>query len=280
MKFKIDVLCYVILSAFLLVSCATRYEEAQQIAAPSFLVERKIQTTPFTLTAYERVKHQNKPATIYIEGDGLAWINRYTMSPDPTPTNPVALRLAAADNSANVIYLARPCQYGQIAACSPQYWTDSRFAPEVMTSMNAALNDIKTRHNITEFNLVGFSGGAAIAVLLAAKRDDIVSLRSVAGNLDHERFTEFHNDSPLSGSLNPIDVARKINHIPQHHFIGAEDETIPSAIAENFIKHSGKTNCIRSSIVPDTTHEDGWADIWPALLARPLDCDIFTAPTR
>ena len=52
---------------------------------------------------------------VYLEGDGQAFVSQggYASS-DPTPRNPLALRLAIQDNSANaVVYLARPCQYVQ-----------------------------------------------------------------------------------------------------------------------------------------------------------------------
>ncbi len=48
---------------------------------------------------------------VYIEGDGRAYVNRRTPSNDPTPGNPMALRLALADPSLRVLYLGRPCQY-------------------------------------------------------------------------------------------------------------------------------------------------------------------------
>jgi hypothetical protein len=38
-----------------------------------------------------------REAHLYIEGDGYAWKNRHEPSNDPTPMNPVAMRLAAAD---------------------------------------------------------------------------------------------------------------------------------------------------------------------------------------
>ena len=48
---------------------------------------------------------------VYIEGDGYAWATTTDPSDDPTPINPLALRLAAVDDAPNVLYLARPCQF-------------------------------------------------------------------------------------------------------------------------------------------------------------------------
>ena len=46
---------------------------------------------------------------VYIEGDGLSWIDRFTPSSDPTPVDPLTFKLTKLDQSPNVIYLARPC---------------------------------------------------------------------------------------------------------------------------------------------------------------------------
>lgn len=265
-----------ILFALFTASCTnTRHEQAIEMLAPSSFQERLIPASSFLLTTFERITNQGDNATVYIEGDGLAWTGRRTPSLDPTPTNPVALRLATEDQSANVIYLARPCQYSKLthdSACPQKYWTSSRFAPEVVKSMNIALNDIQARYKITGFNIVGFSGGANVAALMAAQRDDILSLRTVAGNLDHRLLHSTHNVSQLSGSLNAADIAPQIAYIPQHHFIGGKDNVVPPAIAESFINTSGDRKCIRSTIVPNATHEKGWSNIWPALLEYPVDC--------
>ncbi|MCD8562495.1 MAG: hypothetical protein LRY54_00110 [Alphaproteobacteria bacterium] len=168
---------------FGIASCANqpfmRDEIAHRMASPALMVERQIPASPFMLTSYERMHEHNAPATVYIEGDGLAWLSRNEISLDPTPTNPVALNLAAMDKAKNVAYLARPCQFSKMidknTACPAKYWTNERFAPDVINAMNAALDNIKHQYDITEFNLVGFSGGANIAALLAAARTDVVS---------------------------------------------------------------------------------------------------------
>ncbi len=266
---------YIILCLTLAACSTPRAEKANEIAIPYSFTKRLIATEPFLLTTFEHIENENSTATIYIEGDGLAWVGRKTPSLDPTPTNPLALRLATKDKSANVIYLARPCQYSKLTTqgtCPQKYWTSDRFALEVIKSMNIALNDIQERYAITGFNLAGFSGGANVAALIAAHRDDVLSLRTVAGNLDHRLLHNIHDVSQLTGSLNAVDIAPQIAHIPQHHFIGGEDDVVPPAIAESFIKASGDNKCIHSTIIPNATHEKGWTEIWPALLEYSLEC--------
>lgn len=259
-----------------------REETAHRISSPAWMVERKIPAAPFVLTAYERMHTHNAPATIYIEGDGLAWVSRNQASLDPTPTNPVALNLAAMDKAQNVAYLARPCQFSKLldanTACPVKYWTSERFAPEVINAMSEALDNIKRQYDITEFNLVGFSGGANIAAQLAAKRTDVVSLRTVAGNLDHRAHSEYHQVSYLENSLNAIDVAPKLADLPQRHFIGGQDNIVPPSLSARFVQALGSDRCADITLVQEAEHDNGWADKWPELLAMPVSCKTPKAP--
>jgi dienelactone hydrolase len=250
-----------------------RFAEARAIAERGPLAEREIRTALFSLTAFERLTAPAEPVDIYIEGDGLAWLGSTRPSSDPTPLDPVALRLAALDPAANVVYIARPCQYkGMNPSCSQAYWTRARFAPEVVAAMSAALDDLRSRGMKGKFNLVGFSGGGAIAALLAARRNDVASLRTVAGNLDTDLFTRVHGVSPLTGSLNPRDAAPSLAKLPQHHFVGKRDEIVPREITDSFVAGAGNTACIRVTNIPQATHEAGWVSLWPDLLKEPLDC--------
>ncbi|MBI3441098.1 MAG: alpha/beta hydrolase [Proteobacteria bacterium] len=257
-------------------SLASRHAKAVEIADPASMVERIIPAGMFELTVWERISKRNAPVDIYIEGDGLAWLDAHTKSRNPTPPDPLALRLAAADKADNVVYIARPCQYTgwnrSDAACSDLYWTNGRTAPEVMQAFQAALENIKARYNTTGINLVGYSGGAAVAVLVAADRTDVLSLRTVAGNLDYTTFSTFHTVSPMDASINPITVAGKLSHIPQRHFIGSEDKIVPPIILDSWKHNSGTTPCVQSMTVVSATHDKGWVEKWPELLGMAPSC--------
>ena len=56
----------------------------------------------FTLATYHRLNQSNF-VRVYIEGDGKAWENKYTLSLDPTPAHPVALELAIRDSADSVV---------------------------------------------------------------------------------------------------------------------------------------------------------------------------------
>lgn len=253
-----------------------RDEVAHRIASPAWMIERQIPAAPFTITAYERMHKNHAPATVYIEGDGLAYVSRNQASLDPTPTNPVALNLAAMDKSSNVGYLARPCQFSKMidktTACPMKYWTSQRFAPEVLEAMNASLDNMKRMYDITEFNLVGFSGGGNIAALLAAKRPDVVSLRTIAGNLDHRTHSEYHEVSYLENSLSAIDIAGQLAAKPQRHFVGGQDTIVPPVISAKYMQALGSDRCAEVTLVQEAAHDEGWANKWPELLKMPVTC--------
>jgi hypothetical protein len=268
----------ILLAATLLSGCNTlenRHESALETATAGHMSERLIQAGPFQLTAFERISKPGAPADLYIEGDGLAWLDKYTPSRNPTPPHSVVLRMAAVDSAENVIYLARPCQYSGWTgngACPDRYWTNARTAPEVIGAYNEALENIKATDGVSGFNLIGYSGGAAVAVLAAAGRADVLSIRTVAGNTDYALFSEIHSISPVNASVDPATVAAKLAHIPQRHFIGAEDKVVPEDIYNSWLRASGSSACITSTVVPDMGHEKGWDGKWPELLSLPLSC--------
>nr|WP_318384191.1 alpha/beta hydrolase [uncultured Enterobacter sp.] len=227
------------------------------------------------MRSWQRISSSVSVLRVYIEGDGFAWKSRTQPSDDPTPRNPVGLQLAAADPGANVLYLARPCQFigpPLPAGCTVHDWTDRRFSPQVVDTLDNALNEVLRRYPHARLELVGYSGGGNIAALLAARRDDVVSLRTVAGNLDVAYVNALHNVSPMPDALNAIDSAKKLNNLAQLHFSGAKDSTVPPSVAERFQRATGE-RCARVIIVPDMDHGSDWAARWPELLKERVACE-------
>ena len=103
----------------------------------------------FTLFGFiPKELHDSALLTIYIEGDGLAWITPAQASQNPTPIHPVALQLALRHPSGAAAYLARPCQYVEGADfrnCQKMWWTDRRFATEVVQATDQAVDQLKQR---------------------------------------------------------------------------------------------------------------------------------------
>ena len=224
----------------------------------------------FELLTFRRIKASNEPVRIYIEGDGRAWASRRRFSDDPTPREPIALYLAAKDRAANVAYIARPGQFPEndSVKCDPTYWSTRRFSPEAIAAISEAIDIIKLDAGADRIELIGYSGGAAVAVLVAARRDDVISLITIAGNLDHEALSAYHNTSPLKGSLNPIDYAVQVKDIPQRHFAGAKDKVVPVGIIRRFAKISGDADCKNVILVENCGHNNGWVEAWPEIFYR------------
>jgi hypothetical protein len=234
----------------------------------------EIPSNGFVLTSFQRLKNTNSPIRIYIEGDGFAWITRTQASNDPTPKNALALKLALQDTSPNVIYLARPCQYSldKSPKCNASHWTDARFSPEILSLMNDGLDAINSAHPQQSFELVGYSGGAAIALMLAAGRNDIVSVRTVAGNLSPSLVNHLHKVSEMPNAVDPIAMSHKTASIPQRHFYGIDDKIVPKLITETYLKSIKDKHCVQIIAVENTSHDNGWVEAWPILLSQSLNC--------
>lgn len=251
-----------------------RRENASKIAAVGNLAPLVLANRAFMLQGFWRLQEQPEYPTVYIEGDGLAFVSGRP-SFNPTPRNPVALRLAAVDQSADVIYLGRPCQYVDLkkeSNCQSKYWTSHRYSKEVIETYGAILDNLKKQAGVGGYHLVGFSGGGAIATLLAASRDDILSLKTVAGNLDIVQHSNLHKVKQLHGSLNPADYARDLRHMPQRHLVGGKDDNVPSVIAESFVAKQGDENCAFIRMVPNATHNKGWESVWREEHRRNAGC--------
>lgn len=258
-----------------------RVETAKTRLAQSTLKPIQVQTRlPILALQKNTFDPALKTISVYIEGDGYAYVSRTKPSDDPTPKNPVALDLAEADPDSNVIYLGRPCQYISAPSCQKQYWTTHRFASDVVQDYQKILDQLQTRYgNDLRFHLIGFSGGANIAGLLAASRDDIASLRTVAGNVDNDFFTGFHTVSPMPHSLNMADYPARLASIPQIHFIAADDRFVPVEIATSYRRKLPDDACMQMDVIPGTTHIKGWIERWPELKGRALNCTMRDGDT-
>lgn len=262
------------LSCALLANCASipsvqeRKNLAESITAQRGWRAVDLPGTHFDLKAYvPRAPVSSDLLTIYIEGDGLAWVASDMPSFDPTPAQPIALRMALAQPEGTAAYLARPCQYTGPNArhCTQTYWTRKRFAPEVVETMNDAVSTLKTRFNAKSLQLVGYSGGGAIALLIASRRTDAPRVVTVAGNLDTDAWTRHHRITPLTGSLNPAHEQARLATVKQIHLSGSQDSTIPPQIAQDFASRFAPHQRPATRTLDGYTHHCCWAENWHSL---------------
>jgi len=265
-------------SFLLLAACAARPETiredlGKQAAALGFK-EHIYQTGYFKIFTLQKITNPDLPLRIYIEGDGRAYLNKSMPSSDPTPQSRTLPELVEEDNYPNIVYLARPCQYGlHDDKCGETFWTLGRFAPEVVNSENEVVH----KFGNNKIELVGYSGGAEIAVFLAAANPNIISLRTIAGNLDYNAFTKIHDSAPLIYSVNPDNAIKKISNLPQVHFIGAEDTNITAEVAQSYKAKQNLNSCSKFMLIDGATHSEGWQEKWPELLAIVPTCIRSTA---
>ncbi len=264
-------LSYLVLAIYLLGTggclVQSRINTALAIAAKGQLEPVIFHTSHFDLQGYQRFAKKSSILTVYIEGDGAAWQNRTTIASDPTPKKPTGLTLARQDPTANILYLARPCQYRKSPACTPKQWTSHRYSPEIIRAMGQAIDEAK-RAYISEIILIGYSGGGVIATLLAAERDDIAQIITVAANLDINYWTTLHRVTPLWGSSNPCNYAEKLQHIPQIHIVGKEDRIVPLAVTRSYINHLPNQQQTQILTIPGINHHGNWSELWPAILTQ------------
>lgn len=227
--------------------------------------------TPSTASTTTTSTATTPTLTVYIEGDGRAWADKHTPSFDPTPNRPVALQLALQDSHG--VYLARPCQFAtgtHWRNCNNRYWTSHRFSAEVIAATNEAISQLKQRYGSSTLRLVGYSGGGAVAALVAARRDDVEHLTTVAGNVDIVTWATGKQLSPLGGSLNPAEAWQQLVDIPQVHFVGGADTVVEPAVAHAFRQRFPSHREPRVIIIPRFSHHCCWVAQWPTLLKQQL----------
>lgn len=201
---------------------------------------------------------------IYLDGDGTPWKTETRIADDPTPRNPLVIEMLAQDPKPAVL-LGRPCYYGLNRAplCNEALWTSHRYGAEVVASMNAAIQQWMSTRKVHKLVLIGFSGGGALATLLAPYLKNTSAIITLAGNLDTDAWSRRHGYTPPAGSLNPIRDARIPENVRQFHLAGLKDDNVPADIIESFSRTQKNSLFLP---MPDYDHTCCWLDNWPALL--------------
>jgi hypothetical protein len=265
------------LLSILLGGCGSDYfksplQLAENVAHHANMEKQVFRAGDFVLTSFLRVsKARDDLLTVYIEGDGNAWLDQNRVSPDPTPLNPYTLRLATRHPPGNALYIARPCQYlteAELSVCHPKYWITHRYASNVVQAIGRVIDRVKETIGARKISLVGYSGGGVIAALLAGKRQDVSTLITISSNLDHKLWTRRDKLTPLDGSMNPVEYVLDIQRIPQIHFAGARDDVVAPEIVRSFVSHMTDTRNTRVVVLENFDHDCCWVKNWPALLEQ------------
>ena len=213
--------------------------------APADFMPITINAGNFEIATLQKTTNQSDPIHIYLEGDGHAFDGRGVPTRDPTPRGTFLRELATSDASANVVYMARPCQYIMSPACDVSDWTDGRFSPQIIESAATAIKQIAGTRPII---LVGYSGGALLSGLVIEKYPELNVKKwiTIAGVLNHNDWTDFFGDSPLTHSIN-LNVLPRVHQL---HYAAENDKTVPNSLT---MQWTGGADTI---IIPNATHDD------------------------
>jgi pimeloyl-ACP methyl ester carboxylesterase len=134
----------------------------------------------------------------------------------------------------------------------------------VIKAYHAILNALKARWGVQQFRLVGYSGGAQIALLLAAERKDVVGVIGVAGNLNHRAWTDFHRITPLQDSMPVSHLARNLAGVDQTYWFGEKDGIVNAQMFEAFLQEAARYAPVKRIEAAGFDHGCCWIEAWPA----------------
>jgi len=181
---------------------------------------------------------------VYLEGDGSPWQHRTIVMSDPTPRNPLMLRLMSQEQH-------------------PAY------SQKVIDSMGSAIRAMAKRSKSKQLWLIGHSGGGALAMLLAPQLPQTARIVTLAGNLDTDAWTSHHRYTPLFSSFNPATSEALPSNIWQWHFVGGRDSVVPPQITRPIIMQQLSAS---GFLMPQFNHGCCWERIWPQVM-RSLEQD-------
>lgn len=201
---------------------------------------------------------------VYIEGDGQPWSVRNKPTKNPSSQELLAFRLFLADPFESV-YLNRPC-YGldrMPSTCTEDLWTHGRYSKTVINTLLTALKHIQRQWGAQQLILIGHSGGATLALLLAAEHEDSSAVVAVAPNLDHQAWTGHFNYLPLHSSINVAEQAVLPEAIHRWYLLGEQDRQIPLALSLPAARKDPHGTIIRRA---DYDHSCCWESEWSELI--------------
>lgn len=214
--------------------------------APNDFVYVPIKSGEYEIATWQKINNpQNNNIHIYIEGDGRAFNAYGQPTRDPTPRGTFVRDLAARDNFENVVYMARPCQFIISDSCTETDWTSGRFSQKIIDAQSGTINQIAKNKKIT---LIGYSGGAMVSGLVIEQNPKLKIEKwiTIAGVLNHKKWTQYFGDKDLNESLN----LEKLPDVKQIHFVGGRDKTVPYELAKTWANEADM------KLIPNATHNN------------------------
>ncbi len=254
-----------LLAAGLLCACTTpaiRFHEAartqglkvEQLPVGAHAVDIFMQRTPAPGEALH----------VYLDGDGKPWLSKVRIARDPTTRERLVLDLMQQDPAPSVL-VGRPCYYGASAGCDPLLWTNGRYGEPIVAAMTSAIGALGARWPDSPVVLIGYSGGGALAMLIAPRLPQVSAVLTLAANVDVGAWAAHHGAEPLAASLDPALLPPLPSSIRQWHFYGEDDDNVPAAAMQAAIARQPGAEL---QILPGFDHRCCWAQAWPGVLSE------------
>jgi len=252
-----------------LMACACSADPAARyaaIAAAQGLQTQSVAGSGFTHRVYAAPRSGAAPdgstLHVYYGGDGSPFVDGRRIARDPTPRRPLTLALMQQDPFP-AVFIGRPCYHGLLAGCDSALWTVARYSPAVVDSMVTVTSRVIEAHAPARVVLVGYSGGGALALLVAERLDRIDAVVTVAANLDLAAWTQRHGYTPLHQSIDPADVAGSRTDLRHLHLSGSDDDNVPPATQRRALE---KLPSGAARILAGADHRCCWVDVWAGLI--------------
>lgn len=207
-------------------------------------------------------RQASKVLQVYLEGDGAPWWGQRLPPLDPTPSTSVSLPLALGDTHDRVAYLGRPCQYLTTLArqsCPVEWWTSGRWSEPVIALTQQMLDRLLQASGARELVLTGHSGGGTLALLVAARREDVRCVLTLASPLDLHAWAKVRGVEAPQHSLNPADELVLRTRMQTRHLQGAKDRVVPP---ESVGRYRDRLEPGQVVTVPNLGHVQGWVNWW------------------
>ena len=242
----------------LLGACQSPTLKFDQTAASLGLQRDVVMGAGFQHVLFWRNGGPNKTLHVYLGGDGTP-VNAGRPAKDPTPRNPLMLRLMRLDSDP-AVYIGRPCYHGlaETAGCSGDLWTTARYSESVVASLAAAIRRIMMSRGYERVSLFGHSGGGT----LAERFPEVRVIVTIAANLDIDAWAAHHGQDRLTASLNPAARPPLRTSILARHYAGSRDRIVPTTLTALGVRGPNA----ELIVIDGYDHVCCWTELWPTIL--------------
>lgn len=206
---------------FLSCSCSTIPHSPEKFTLKTIKTER------ISFITWEKTGiKDNNTLRFYISGNG-----------NPTPKNPIALKLAENDDFQNIVVLTRPCQYNEkMSICSNEsIWKENQYHPEIIQEMSELVLFYIKKYKPKHIEFVAIDSATPLAFSLAQKFSNTSKIITIGGILDVDSYAKENNFKNLHSSQTPMNNRLFLSRIPQIHYVNDDDKIATVENAERFV---------------------------------------------